>query len=300
MKKFVFALGIASFMFACGDNSTATKTTHRKGKTIMYADEAYQPLMETASYTYNGLYPNAEITFTYTSETDAMNAMAKGLSKTIFVSRDFTAEEKKNLHASNIQVVSKIIARDAITLFVNLESVDTLLTLDQLRSILTSDTPLGPLSKNPIEIVFDRVQSSNFNYLHRWLEGKEYGKMVHALKSTKEVIEYVKTHKNVIGVIGYNYIADMEDRNVTNLLKQIKVISVQAKDGLYWRPYKATLLDQKYPLIKEIWSINSGAPDGLNTGYINFLDSRQGQLLVDKCDLGPGKGTPREIQIISE
>lgn len=124
--------------------------------------------------------------------------------------------------------------------------------------------------------------------------------MVHAVKSTKEVIAYVKAHKNAIGIIGYNFIADQEDRNVLQLLKEVKLVSVKGNDAYFWKPYKATLLDNKYPLIKEIWAINSGAPDGLNTGYVNFLDSRQGQLLVDKCDLGPGKGTPREVQIIEE
>lgn len=300
MKQILLLVTLGLVLGACTDTPSTPKTTPRKGKTIMFADIAYEPLMTTAAYTYNGLYPNAEISFQYVSETEAMNAMSHGKTKTIFVSRDFTDKEKKNLHASNIQVVSKIIARDAITFIVNLESKDTLLTLTQLKELLTTDAPNGPLSKNPIEFVFDRVQSSNFNYLHRWLNGKEFGKMVHAVKSTKEVIAYVKAHKNAIGIIGYNFIADQEDRNVLQLLKEVKLVSVKGKDAYYWKPYKATIIDNKYPLIKEIWSINSGAPDGLNTGYINFLDSRQGQLLVDKCDLGPGKGTPREIQIIEE
>ena len=285
---------------SCDSPQTTPKNTPRKGNTLMYADEAYQPFMQTASYTYNGLYPSAVIQFKFASETDAMNAMAKGLTKTIFVSRDFTAEEKKNLHTNNIQVNSKIIAHDAVTFIVNQEAVDTLLTFSQLRDLLTSNSPLGPLSKKAVEIVFDKVQSSNFNYLLRWLDGKNYGKMVHAVHATQEVIDYVKAHKNAIGVIGYNYLADMEDPDVVHLLNTIAVVSVQGKDGHYWKPNKATLLDEQYPLIKEIWSINSDAPDGLNTGYVNFLNSRQGQLLVDKCDLGPGKGTPREINFIAQ
>lgn len=287
-------------LLSCSSGNQPAKDTPRRGKKIFYADEAYRPLMETASYTFMGLYPYSELDFVYTSETDAMNAMAKGKTRTIFVSRDFTEEEKKNLHASNIQVKSMIIAHDAVTFIVNTESTDTTFTLDQLRTMFTTNAPVGPNSGKATEFVFDKVQSSNFNTILRWLDGKPFGSMVHALNSTEEVIEYVKQHKNVIGIIGYNHIADLDDRKVVRLRETFKIASIQAQDKFYWKPDRATVTEKKYPFCKEIWAINSGAPDGLNSGFVNFLNSRQGQLLMEKCELGPGRGTPREINFITQ
>lgn len=297
--RFILVLTSLSFVFI-GCNNGQKKDTTRRGKKTMYADESYQPLMETASYTFMGNYPESELTFVYSSETDAMNAMAKGLTRTIFVSREFTAEEKKKLHAANITVTSDILARDAVTFIVNNSSVDTLFTQEQLKAMLTEKDPSGPISKKPIEFVFDKVQSSCFNYLLHWLDGKKYGNMVHASKNTQEVIDYVSKHPNAIGIIGYNHLSDYDDPNVKQRLSKIKIVSIQAKDGFYWKPNRPNIIEKKYPFCKELWSINSGSPDGLNSGFVNFLNSRAGQLLMEKCELGSGRGTPREINFTTE
>jgi phosphate transport system substrate-binding protein len=301
MKKtgLLLAVVVPIIIGSC-DNAPTQKDTPRRGKKTLYADESFKPLMETASYTFTGIYPDSELDFVYTSETDAMNVMANGKTRTIFVSRDFTAKEKKNLRASNITVVSEVFAQDAVTFIVNLGNNDTLLTQKQLRELLTGKNATWPISKKPLEVVFDRVQSSNFNFMLHWLNGKQFGKDVHATKSTEELIQYVQEHPFTLGVIGYNLISDFDDPVVKNRLKQFRIVGIQDLEGDYWRPNKASITEKKYPFYRPIWFINSGAPDGLNTGFVRFLAGRQGQLLLEKCELGPGKGTPREINFITE
>lgn len=301
MKKTVPFLALASsiLLTACNTSSTP-KDTPRRGKKTMYADLSFEPLMATSSYTFTGIYPDSELDFVYTSETDAMNAMAQGKTRTIFVSRDFTAKEKKNLRASNITVQSEIFAHDAVTFIVNLGNNDTLLTQKQLKEILTGKNATWPVSKKPLEVVFDRVQSSNFNFMLHWLDGKQFGKDVHATKSTEELIQYVQDHPFTLGVIGYNLISDFDDPEVQKRLKQFRIVGIQDLEGDYWRPNKASITEEKYPFYRPIWYINSGAPDGLNTGFVHFLSGRQGQLLLEKCELGPGRGTPREINFVTE
>lgn len=298
-NTFLAIIGTGLLISAC-DNAAKTKDTPRRGQKVFYADESFQPLMETSSYTFMGIYPDSELDFVYTGETAAMNAMAQGKTRTIFVSRDFTEKEKKSLHNSNIQVETGVFAHDAVTFIVNLGNNDTLLTQAQLKAILSGKSTVWPASNKPVEVVFDRVQSANFNYMLKWLGGTSYGKGVHATKSTAELIQYVQNHPLTLGVIGYNFISDLDDPAVKNRLKQFKVVAIQGKEGSYWRPNKATITEEKYPFHREIWYINSGAPDGLNTGFIHFLTGRQGQLLLEKCELGPGKGTPREINFITE
>ncbi|MDR0801331.1 substrate-binding domain-containing protein [Fluviicola sp.] len=302
MKQFHIFLALvgSGILFSACDNASKTKDTPRRGQKTFYADESFQPLMETSSYTFMGIYPDAKLDFVYTGETAAMNAMSQGKTRTIFVSRDFTDKEKKSLHASNIQVESGVFAHDAVTFIINPGNNDTLLTQDQLKNILTGKSTTWPFSNKPIEVVFDRVQSANFNFMLKWLGNASYGKVVHATRSTKELIQYVQNHPLTLGVIGYNFISDLDDPAVKKRLKQFKVVAIQGEEGSYWRPNKATITEKKYPFHREIWYINSGAPDGLNSGFINFLNGRQGQLLLEKCELGPGKGTPREINFITE
>jgi phosphate transport system substrate-binding protein len=265
----------------------------------MYLDESFKPLIKTASEVFTGIYPEADLNLVYTSETNAMKALSEGTARTIFIGRDYTKEEKKYLRSLNITVTSDIIAHDAITFIVNLNNMDTLLTQDQLRDLLKGKSTTWPNSQKPIEIVFDRVQSANFNYMLKWI-GTDFGKQVHAAKNTEDLIRYVQNNPNTLGVIGYNLISDFDDPYVKARLKKFRVVGIQGNDKYYWRPNKANITEKKYPFWRPIWAINSGAPDGLNTGFVNYLNAREGQLLLEKCELGPGKGTPREINFVTE
>ena len=298
--KLLFGLSLcAGLLSACNSNNTS-KDTPRKGQKTFYSDESFRPLMETAGYTFMGVYPNAELNFVYTSETEAMNALSKGKTRTIFVSRDFTDEEKAKLKTNRIQVRSEIFAHDAVIFIVNNAMNDTLLSTEELRAILTGKSEVWPVSKQKIEVVLDRVQSANFNFMLNWLDGASFGKQVHATKSTDELIDYVQKHPNTLGVIGYNYVSDLDDKTVRDRLEKFRIVAIGDENKDYWRANKACITEKKYPFTRPIWYINTGAPDGLNSGYVNFLSSRQGQLLLEKCELGPGKGTPREINFITE
>ncbi len=302
MKKLVFVslslLFILGIQFSCNTNQTPDDTPRRGTKT-MYADESFQPLIKTASEVFTGIYPDATLKMVYASETEAMKALSEGKARTIFIGRDYTKEEKKYLRSLNITVTSDIIAKDAITFIVNLNNPDTLLTQNQIRDLLTGKNTAWSVSQKPVEIVFDRVQSANFNYLLKWI-GTDFGKQVHAAKNTEELIQYVQNNPNTLGIIGYNHISDTDDPLVKMRLKQFKVVGIKGSDAYYWRPSKANITEKKYPFWRPVWAINSGAPDGLNTGFVNFLNGRQGQMLLEKCELGPGKGTPREINFTTE
>lgn len=302
MKKlFIFSLSllvVLGIQFSCNTNQTPDDTP-RRGKKTMYLDESFKPLIKTASEVFSGIYPEAELNLVYTSESNAMKALSEGTARTIFTGRDYTKQEKKYLRSRNITVTSEIFAHDAITFIVNLDNMDTLLTQDQIRDLLSGKSTTWPISQKPIEIVFDRVQSANFNHMLDWI-GTDFGKQVHAAKNTEDLIKYVQNNPNTLGVIGYNFISDFDDPYVKARLKKFRVVGIQGNDKYYWRPTKANITERKYPFWRPIWAINSGAPDGLNTGFVNFLNGRQGQMLLEKCEIGPGKGTPREINFITE
>jgi phosphate transport system substrate-binding protein len=61
------------------------------------------------------------------------------------------------------------------------------------------------------------------------------------MKSNKEVIAYVKSHKNAIGVIGTNWISDGDDPASLGFIKDINVMSVTDKPNPtkedYYQPF---------------------------------------------------------------
>ena len=65
----------------------------------------------------------------------------------------------------------------------------------------------------------------------------------------------------------------------------------------YFKPYQAYIYTKEYPLTRELWSINKGGRNGLNSGFVNFLIGEKGQLIIQKSGLVPAHSQIRMMQI---
>lgn len=192
------------------------KETHGRGKAVVYVEESFKPLFETSISTFESLNPKADITAKYLPEGKIIQAFFDGQVKTITITRDFTKAEKKFLKSKNVEVSSDRIALDAVALIVNPENTDTTISIPRLRKILTDKNSVWPTSKQGISVVFDQMNSANFNYITDMLQTDKLSSNVFAAKSNEEVINYVKNNKNAIGIIGLNWISNQEDFEVLN------------------------------------------------------------------------------------
>jgi phosphate transport system substrate-binding protein len=292
MKQFALLLVVGLTLFGCSRPEDSNDGINRYVTTI-YADESFRPFMETSGMTYEGRYPEKTIAFEFVSEQKALRALIDDKTKTAVVSRDFTKEEKVQLKKGKIVVNTTLLAKDAVVLIINNENQDSTLTVDELKSILR-----GTTKRN---LVIDQSQSANFLYLSNLIDNQPFGKNVFVHQSNRSVINYVEKNKNTIGVIGYNWIGDLEDPVVQQFRKQFKIMRI-ARDSKqkYFEPYFRTIDRDEYPLTRFLYAINKGASDGLNASYINFIASDIGQRLVEKAGLIPARKTERQINIISE
>ena len=301
VKLFAAVSGLC-LLFSCDGNPLAyQKDAHGRGKTKIYFEESFKPLFETSIYTFEGLYPNADIVPEYCTEEAAILAFFKDETKTISITRDFTEAEKAKLLKSNVQVRSDKIAEDAVVLIVHPDNPDTTLTIDKLKRILTGKDTVWNSLKTNINVVFDNVNSANFQYLRNLSGSKEIPRNIFAVKSNEQVIEYVKGNRNAIGVIGANWISDEDDATVLEFLKGIKVVAVSATEGgEYFQPYQAYIYTKEYPLTRELWMINKASKSGLNTGFVLFMKGEKGQLIIQKSALVPANTPLRLVEVKTE
>jgi phosphate transport system substrate-binding protein len=303
MKRLIFLLtvGLGSILQSCDSpqNPLAyVKETHGRGKATIYVEESFKPLFETSISTFESLNPKAKITAKYLAENDIIQSFFENKVKTIAISRDFTKTEKKYLKNKNVEVTSERIALDAVTLIVNPENNDTIISIAQLKKYLTDKSSVWPSSKKAITIVFDQENSANYNYLTEMLQTKKLGTNVFAAHSNEEVITYVKKNKDAIGVIGLNWISDQEDFEVLNFLDGIHVMDVKlTEDSESFKPINGFIYTREYPLIRDVWMINKGSRAGLNTGFQNFMVGEKGQMLIHKSELVPANNPVRLIQM---
>jgi phosphate transport system substrate-binding protein len=280
------------------ENPLAYQTdAHGRGQATIFVEDSYRPLFETSIYTFESQFPKASIKAMYLSEGQIIDGFFANKVKTVCISRDFTKKEKAFLKSRNVEVKSDLLAYDAVALIVHPSNKDTVVSVEQLKSWLSKDGAKWPNSGNPVKMVFDRVNSANFNFLVNLSEKKQLSSSVYALKSNEEVINYVKSNPNAMGFIGVNWISDQEDIEVMNFLDDIKVLHVSNKTGEQgFQPYAGTIWTREYPLHREMWLINKGRRAGLNTGFVIFMLGEKGQLLVQKSELVPAKAPVRLIQ----
>ena len=284
-------IGIIGFS-SCDNNNNPfvyQKDAHGRGKAKILVEQSFQPLFETSIATFMSQYPRARVQAQYMAENDIIEAFYANKSKTIVVTRDFNDKEKAYLKSKNVSYRSDKIATDAVVLILHPSNTDTILSVEQIKNMLSGEQPNRASNSITKQIVFDQNGSANFNFMTNMLQLQQLGKNVSALNSNQEVINYVKTHPNAIGVIGLNWISDQEDPASLAFMDGLKIASVYQTDPeAACKPHAGFIYTKEYPLIRDIWVINKGRRSGLNTGFVLFMKKDdKGQLIIQKSGLVP-------------
>lgn len=285
---FLISISIAS----CDSNNNPfvyQKDAHGRGKTHLYVEESFKPLFTTCIETFMSQYPKASIKAIYSAEDQIIEAFYQNKTKTIVITRDFNDEEKAYLKSKNVSYRSDKIATDAVVLIMHPTMTDTVLSIAQIKGLLSNNNTKLPSGQSLNQIVFDQKGSANFNFITNMLGINQLADRVSALNSNEEVINYVKSHPGTIGVIGLNWIADQDDPTSLAFMDGLRIAAVyQDKPQNAYKPYAGMIYTKEYPLIRDIWVINKGRRSGLNTGFVLFMKKDdKGQLIIQKSGLVP-------------
>jgi len=234
----------------------------------------------------------------YRSEDDAVRDMIIDSVRMIVISRELTASENQELKKQNAKITSVKIAIDGVALITHPKNQDSVLTMQRFEEIVRGK---GKNKKGePIVLVFDSNFSSNLNYVRKYFKLTEKDSIkIYAAKSNADVIEYVAKNENAIGVIGVNWVSDMDDTQQQTFLKKIRVIGLsEDNEGkVYYQPDQYSLHQKKYPLRREVFAVMRESGTGLATGFIVFLRGEKGQRIVQKEGLLPATLPIRFVEV---
>jgi phosphate transport system substrate-binding protein len=307
--QIIIVVFLSSFaLCSCNQNPVgeAYTDTPTSGKVNISVDESYALLFDTQIYTFEALYPNAKINARFKSEKEALIDLLKDSSKVAVLNRELTKEELAKFKAANIYPKTTKIAEDAVALVVNNLNIDTSLTVKQLKKFLCGEDSVWPQNKNQkINIVFDNPNSANYRYLKNLVEQKDFGKNVFAVTSNPEVINYVNTHENALGVISVNWISDTDDTLTQSFLKKVKVVGLTDEEypnelTKFRKPRQAYIANKSYPLCRSVYMINRQTRAGLGTGFVSFVAGEKGQRMMKLAGLVPATMQVRLIQITNK
>ncbi len=305
-------LGLA---LSCKDKPKNGRTdTYSSGTIKFVSDESFSPIIDEEIEVFQSIYPNAKVIPQYTNELDAVNMLMKEKTFLAITTRRFKEKEIKNLKDRKFMPVAIPLAYDGLALIVNNSNPDTIISVQDLKLILSGKVSkwnkLYPGSKlGDIEVAFDNKQSSTVHYCVDSLLGGTpiNSPNIYAVKKSAEVIDFVEKHPNSIGIIGSNWLNDKRDTTNVTFKRNITVMAVSrihpATVESSWKPYQFYLYNGNYPLVRTIYALLNDPRHGLPWGFTNFIAAdHRGQLIIHKAGLLPYRANMavREVNVSTE
>ena len=309
-----FCLSVCSvFIFAgifAACNSSKKKgitETPTSGLIKISADQTFEPIMEQEIDVFEGLYPKANIIPVYADEVDVITSLLQDSVRLAVTTRRLSPKEVETLNARKLYPKEVKIATDGVALIVNKANPDTLITMDQLRRILTGEVTewnqVYPESKlGKLQLVFDNPNSSTVRFaIDSICAGKPLSKNLNAQDNNENVIDYVSEVPNAIGVIGASWIGNKNDSTRLSFSDRITVMGVSRDDVAYpsnsYQPYQAYLAMGLYPLIRDVYIITTDPKSGLPSGFTTFVGSDKGQRIILKTGIVPATQAIRIVNV---
>lgn len=278
-----------------------------QGEIKILVDEGYEPVISSVIDVFDTLYRRSKIMARYVPEAEAVNGLINDSVEVIIIPRALKQEEIDYFKQKGIVPRVNLVAHDAIAFIIHPDNKDSVLTVDQIRDILTGKVntwkQINPRSgMGNVTVVFDNANSSNVRYCRDSIAGgAALPSNVSAVQKNEEVIAYVAKNKGAIGIIGANWISDSDDKGVQSFLKNVVMVDVAARPGAEaWGPYQAYLATKKYPFRRSMHIINCQGRAGLGLGLASFLASDPGQRIMMKEGLLAANVPIRLMQVIKE
>ncbi len=266
------------------DNTTS-------GTINISVDESFRPVIEEQIKVFEGSFPRAKINAVYKPEAECLKDLYNdSATRMVIVTRGLTYKDAKYF-ADTLHYVprSEKIASDAIAVIINIKSKDSIFTLHGLQELLTGE------AVNNKKVVFDGLNSTSAIrfVIDSILKGKKFdNNKVKAVKNSREVLEYIATDTNAIGMVGISWIGNPEDSSQVNMLRKVKIAYVKCElcvDSPYVKPTQAGMMTRRYPLVRGLYYILKENYSGLGSGFAGFLQYERGQLVFRRSYLWPAK-----------
>lgn len=314
MKKQFWLIGLCALgiLASCNRKPKDGRTdTYTSGVIGIAADESFQPIVQEEVDVFEGIFHLAGIVPRYTTEVDAVNLLLKDSVRLAITTRTLTAEEMNSFHSRKFYPREIKLATDGLALIVNRQNPDTLISMRDIRRILTGEVknwkevyPASHLKE--IRVVFDNPNSSTVRFATDSICGGTplSTTEVKALRTNQQVIDYVAQTPGAMGVIGVNWLGNRSDTTNLSFRDEIRVMAVSAEDVATsensFKPYQAYLYYGNYPLARSIYVLLNDPRNSLPWGFASFLTSDRGQRIILKSGLVPATQPVRIVDVKDE
>lgn len=276
---------------SCGSNHRKPAGWRTSDDVHIAVDETFRDIMEEEIETFGLLNPTSAMKPVYCSEDSAIRMLLRDSVRCAITTRKLSKDELDVLKNYKLDAKQAMIATDAFALIVSKDNPDTLITVSEIRDIVSGRiTRWEQLKhsgkKGELKLVFDNSGSSTVRYMRdSLLAGQQVAGNLYAQGSNQAVIDAVKDNPEIIGVVGANWLKGKSDSVLTSFENlDVKVLKVARKDGkneIGWRPYQYRILTGDYPLIRSVYVIlTDPRVRSYTKSFFYFLKGQKGQTII--------------------
>ncbi len=265
MKEKIYSIliTIAMFLTSC----STTQIEHDEVIVIKGSDTMLH-LTEKLADAFSELHPNLKFHVFGGGTTSGIDKLLSGSIDICTASRNLTSLEAKKLAQYYGSIgMYYLIAKDAVSIYVNRNTKIFNLTFEQLKKIFTcSSLQLDSLNigKGEIKLAIREAGSGTRKFLkNSILPNSDFCKSATEFTTTEDIIDFIKKHKNAIGFGGIGF------------GKGIRKISI---NGI--KPNIRNAKSDRYPLTRYLHFFTSRSPSGKVKKFIDWVLSPDGQKIV--------------------
>ena len=282
------------FMFSCSSGKQQSTTNWMAEYDVNVAiDESFKPIMADLVESYGMANKEANMKPVYVSEDSAIRLLLRDSLRCCIATRKLNQQELDFVKANNLGIRQSLVAYDAIALVVNKSNKDSLITLQEIKDIVTGKiTRWEQLShhaqKGELKLVFDHSGSSTVRYMRDSLcNGNDLKGNVFASegKTNQSVLEMVKADPTIIGVVGANWLKPDSSSVLTDFrnldFNVMRVCTHPETYANYVRPYQHNIYMGYYPLIRTVYIMNTDPRTSSHVrNFYFFVKGQKGQTII--------------------
>ena len=125
------------FLTSCKSGKKGNSDWLKEYDVKVAVDETFKPILENIIQSYGMAYPEAQMKPQYVSEDQAIRLLVNDSVRCIVVTRKLKDNELTLIKGHTLSATQALIASDAIALVVNKQNTDSLITLDEIKGIVT-------------------------------------------------------------------------------------------------------------------------------------------------------------------
>lgn len=290
-QSFIPTLLTLLLLISCNKEKNASNSWMRENDVRVSIDETFRPIMDNLVQTFGMANPESEMKPVYVSEDSALKMIVNDSIRCCIATRKLKKEEIDVIQSHTLTASQALIATDAIALIVNKACNDTLITLDEIKDIVSGKITRWEQLKHSkqrgeLRLVFDHSGSSTVRYMRDSLcNGAQLSGNVYASEqgTNQSVIEMVQASTDLIGVVGTNWLKEEGNAPLSDFSGlNVGVMRVaKNEDSKYVRPFQYYIATGDYPLLRSVYIIlTDPRSKSLVKSFYFFAKGQKGQTII--------------------